>query len=127
MRIFGKFFYRHEASTGGGGGRSYRSGSYATGEEDIRADIEVYDEIVSNIETQNAAIIDPELSYIVPDDACLLNDIIPDYEEADHQVVDLLKSLRSEGELVIASMKAIRDDIVNIDGAASQDGDFLEK
>ena len=56
----------------------------------------------------------------------LLNDIIPDYEQADHEIVDMLRLLKSEGAKVIESMKNIRDDIVNLDTAASQDGETLK-
>ncbi len=56
----------------------------------------------------------------------LLNDIIPDYEQADHEVVDMLRLLKSEGAKVIKSMKNIRDYIVNLDTVASQDGEALK-
>ena len=126
MSFTGRFYYSYEVSAGGGGGRSYSSGSYKTGETAIKADIETYDEIVSNIETQNELVIQSETGYISPDAECLLNDIIPDYEQADHEVVEMLRLLKSEGAKVIESMKNIRDDIVNLDTAASQDGEALK-
>jgi hypothetical protein len=40
---FPRFYYSYEVSSGGGGGRSYSSGSYTTGETAIKADIETQD------------------------------------------------------------------------------------
>lgn len=127
MRITGRFFYRYEASAGGGSGRSYSSGEYATGESAIKMDTEVYDSIVAEIETQNDAIIESESGYVVPDAACLLNNIIPDYEEADHEVVDMLRLLKKEGGMVVDIMKKVRQDFVDLDTAGSEDADRLRQ
>lgn len=98
------------------------SGSAAPGSSsEIKIDVEVYEGIVNNIDTQTAEIIKTYTGYVAPDNVCRLNSVIPDYEQADHEVEDMLRLLKRELFQVVRVMRKVKDDIVAIDAQKSQE------
>ncbi len=106
------------ASTGAGAAAGATAG--AVGE--IKINVDEYNRIVDNIETQTTEIIKTESGYVEPDASCLLNEVIPDYEQADHEVEDMLRLMQQELNHVISVMRGIRQDYENVDSELSQDG-----
>lgn len=49
------------------------------------------------------------------DAVCNLNSVIPDYEQADHEVEDMLRLMQKETDLVIDTMRTIRAEFEEID------------
>ncbi|MBP3239871.1 MAG: hypothetical protein J6M92_04900 [Oribacterium sp.] len=117
------FFYQrkylHEASAGGGGGKTNTSGSGSSAL--VKIDVETYNGIVDAIEECKDAIIATESGYVEPDADCLLNDVIPDYQQADHEVEDMLRLMKKETELVIKTMRTMRDNYVKVDDEKSKE------
>lgn len=117
------FFYQrkylHEASAGGGGGTSKPTGVGTSTE--VKINVENYNAIVDAIEECKDAIIATESGYVEPDADCLLNDVIPDYQEADHEVEDMLRLLKTETELVIKTMRTMRDNYMEVDDVKSKE------
>ena len=77
--------------------------------------------IVDAIEECKDAIIATESGYAEPDADCLLNDVIPDYQQADHEVEDMLRLMKKETELVIKTMRTMRDNYVKVDDEKSKE------
>ena len=113
--------YLHDANGGGGGGATTSSGAGTGGSTVVKIDVDIYNAIVDSIEEHTNAIIEDDKNYVDPDSACLLNDVIPDYQEADHEVVDMLKKLKEELTCVIAAMRTMRDNYNNVDDTKSQE------
>lgn len=103
--------YAHDANGGGGTSASSSSGSSAV----VKIDLETYNYIVDSIEKCKDEIIMRGARYIVPDDECLLNNVVPDYQQADHEVFDMLKLMKSETALVIKAMRTMRDNYKKVD------------
>lgn len=86
----------------------------------IQIQLETYDAIVDSIEENKKIIIESQSGYVAPDAVCLLNDVIPDYEQADHEVEDMLRLLQKETGLMIDTMRQIRNDSYEHDLSASE-------
>ena len=108
-----------QAINANGGNTSGSAGAGSSSE--IKIDIEQYNTIVDNIETQTGEIIQTKAGYVQPDNACRLNSVVPDYEQADHEVEDMLRLMQTELTHVIGVMRKIRDDIISIDSTKSQE------
>ena len=91
----------------------------------IMVDIEVFTEIVDEIKTQTESIIGTESGYVTPDPECTRNSIIPDYEQADHEVNDMLRLMKSELKRVTGVMEEIKADYERIDKEKSADIEFV--
>ena len=98
-----------QADGGGGGSKP------APSADCIHIDVETYDGIVDNIETTNNATITTESGYIEPDGDCLKNQVIPYYQTADHEVEDFLRLMKKETQLVVDTMRKMRDNYVEVD------------
>ena len=110
--------YIHAINASGGN----TSGSAASGSSsEIKIDVERYETIVNNIDTQTAEIIKTYTGYVAPDNVCRLNSVIPDYEQADHEVEDMLRLLKRELFQVVRVMRKVKDDIVAIDAQKSNE------
>ena len=122
----------NNVADGGGGSSSVVASGVAAGARagagavssvnEIKINIDEYNRIVDNIETQTTEIIETQSGYVEPDAACLLNDVIPDYEQADHEVEDMLRLMQQELNHVISVMRGIRQDYETVDSDMSQDG-----
>ncbi|WP_026653669.1 hypothetical protein [Butyrivibrio proteoclasticus] len=99
-------FYTKKYDNGAGGGS-------ASG--DIHIDEEIYDEIVGRIESNNKKTIKDNQTYVEPDAQCLLNPVIPDYQEADHIAVDMFHAMKDETTTVVKLMKQMKEDYVQVD------------
>ncbi len=88
---------------------------------EIKIDIEEYNKRVNNISTQTDKIIQTYSGYVEPDSVCKLNSVIPDYEQADHEVEDLLRLLKVELKKVVKVMNEIRADYEKVDEEKSQE------
>ena len=98
------------------------SGSAAPGSSaEIKIDVEQYERVVDNIATQTGEIIKSYTGYVMPDNVCRLNSVIPDYEQADHEVEDMLRLLKRELFQVVRVMRKVKEDIVAIDATKSQE------
>lgn len=113
--------YAHEVSAGGGGGTSAGSST------EVKIDVEVYNTIVNQIETCKESIIATESGYVEPDAVCLLNDVIPDYQQADHEVEDMLRLMKTETDLVIKTMRTMRDNYKEVDDVKSKETPYSGK
>ena len=80
----------------------------------IKMDVEVYGTIVNEIKNQTNNIIVTESGYVTPDAECLRNSIIPDYQQADHEVVDMLRLMKKEFDHVTGVMEAFKADYETI-------------
>ncbi len=87
----------------------------------IKIDIEEYNRIVNNISAQREKIIKNNVGYVEPDSVCRLNSVIPDYEQADHEVEELLRLLKMELKTVVKVMNDIRADYEKVDEEKSQE------
>lgn len=87
----------------------------------IKMDTQVYTGIVDGIKTQTENIIGTESGYVTPDPECIRNSIIPDYEQADHEVNDMLRLMKSELNHVTGVMEAIKVDYETIDKEKTAD------
>ena len=110
--------YRYEAAAGAGGGSGTRASS-SGGSAEVKINVEVYDTIVDYIEECKDEIISTESGYVEPDEVCLRNDVIPDYQQADHEVEDMLRLMKRETEEVIKTMRIMRDDYIEVDEVKS--------
>ena len=98
------------------------SGSASPGSSsEIKIDVERYEAVVNNIDAQTAEIIKTYTGYVAPDNVCRLNSVIPDYEQADHEVEDMLRLLKRELFQVVRVMRKVKDDIVAIDAQKSSE------
>lgn len=105
--------YAYEISAGGGAGVGSSS--------EIKIDVDEYERVVDNIHAQTSEIIKTYTGYVAPDNVCRLNSVIPDYEQADHEVEDMLRLLKRELFQVVRVMRKVKDDIVSIDAQKSQE------
>lgn len=112
MLYIKKRYYAVNVADGGGGSSS--SGN-------ISVETEKYKAIVDTIERKNAATITSTEGYVEPDEECLLNDMIPDYQQADHDVEDLLRLMKSETKTVISLMRKMQDNYEEVDDEMDKD------
>lgn len=89
---------------------------------EIKMQLETYDKTVNSIEASKDIIIGKGEGYVPPDAVCLLNDVIPDYEGADHEIEDMLRKFKKETELLIDTMRKIRNEYKEQDTSNSEDG-----
>ena len=108
-----------QAINANGGNTSGSAGAGSSTE--IKIDVDEYERIVNNIATQTADIIESYTGYVMPDNVCRLNSVIPDYEQADHEVEDMLRLLKRELFQVVRVMRKVKDDMVTIDSTKSQE------
>ena len=108
--------YSYEISAGGGGGVGAGGGS-----TEVKIDVGTYNTIVGQIESCKEEIIKSEAGYVEPDAVCLLNDVIPDDQQADHEVEDMLRLMKTETELVIKTMRTMRENYVEVDDVKSKE------
>lgn len=104
----------YQASMEADGGGSSSSGS-------ITVNPDQYNAIVDEIEKKNNDVISTEEGYVEPEEICLLNNMIPDYQEADHKVEDLLRKLKKETASVISLMRTMRQGYEDVDYDKTQD------
>ena len=112
--IFGWKKYRQdEGNTGGASGTS--SSGESSSSDKVEIGVDDYNTIVDEIETQKELIIATTEGYVEHDAVCNLNSVIPDYEQADHEVEDMLRLMQKETDLVIDTMRTIRAEFEEID------------
>ncbi|RKM63155.1 hypothetical protein D6856_03255 [Butyrivibrio sp. XB500-5] len=87
----------------------------------IKLDVQVFTSIVAGIKTQSDNIIATETGYVNPDPEILRNSIIPDYQQADHGVNDMLRLMKQELTHVTQVMDAIRVDYETVDREKTAD------
>ncbi|WP_026653251.1 hypothetical protein [Butyrivibrio proteoclasticus] len=126
-----KYTYENVAEADGGGGipnaesrreKAASNSSSSTASGDIKMDVDYYNQVVDNIETCKADIISTSSGYVEADALCLKNDVIPDYQQADHDVEDMLRLFQEETDAVIKTMRKVRDDYIAVDDAKTEDG-----
>ncbi|WP_026652920.1 hypothetical protein [Butyrivibrio proteoclasticus] len=129
MVFYSKKYYvtTMQADGGGSPGRSNGNNSNSSSSSgsaygDIKMDVDYYNQVVDNIETQKEGIISTESGYVEPDALCLNNEVVPDYQQADHDVEDMLRLFQKETDLVIKTMRKVRDDYIEVDEAKTEDG-----
>ncbi|SFU69352.1 hypothetical protein [Butyrivibrio sp. INlla21] len=93
----------------------------------IKIDTEVFTAIVSGIKNQTNNIIETEGGYAKPDPECLRNSVVPDYQQADHEVVDMLRLMKTELTHVTGVMDAIKADYETIDKEKTAECEQLYK
>lgn len=98
-----KYTYTATADVGGG---------VASG--DIHIDEEIYDEIVGRITKNNKEIVNDNQTYVEPDPQCLLNPVIPDYQEADHIALDMFHAMKTECTTLTKLMDKMKEDYIEV-------------
>lgn len=93
----------------------------------IKIETEVFTAIVSGIKNQTNNIIETEGGYANPDPECLRNSVVPDYQQADHDVVDMLRLMKTELTHVTGVMDAIKADYETIDKEKTAECEQLYK
>ena len=102
--------YVHTVNADVGGGKS--SGAYSS--DTIHIDEEIFEEILTRIKDNNEEIVPDGQSYVEPDPQCLLNPVIPDYQEADHIAMDMFLAMKSETRKITELMKKIEDNYISV-------------
>lgn len=81
---------------------------------DIHIDEEIYDEIVGRISKNNKKIVKDNQTYVEPDPQCLLNPVIPDYQEADHIALDMFHAMKTETTTLTKLMDKMKEDYIEV-------------
>ncbi|WP_026651746.1 hypothetical protein [Butyrivibrio proteoclasticus] len=105
-----KYTYDANADVGGGA----PSGSTAD-QGDVSINEEVYTEIVDRISDNNELIVDDNQAYVEPDAKCLINEVVPDYQEADHIALDMFHAMKDETKTLVKLMRNIKENYVSVD------------
>lgn len=81
---------------------------------DIHINEEIYDEYVGRIKSNNEDTISDDSGYEEPDSQCLLNPVIPTYQDADHIAMDMMLAMKSETRALVKLMEKVKNNYIEV-------------
>ncbi|WP_028243217.1 hypothetical protein [Pseudobutyrivibrio ruminis] len=91
--------------------------------KDTKIDIEVYNGVVDEIETQNDTVIEDGFVATSASSIISTNATVPTFVTADENVVSMLTNLKVQVQDVITTMRDVRDSMDNVNTDAKTSGE----